>query len=104
MKKIINPFSHYSEEDYNCIGCSPNNKTGLNLQFFDTGESLVTHWKPENKYMGYKNVLHGGMQALLMDEIAGWVTYIKCQTVGVTSEMNVKYVGSIYETQFGLKK
>ena len=96
MKKIVNPFTHYPAEDYNCIGCSPNNKTGLNLQFYDTGKELMAHWLPENKYMGYKNVLHGGMQALLMDEIAGWVVYTKCFTGGVTSEMKVTYLKPLY--------
>ena len=96
MKKIINPFVEFKEEDYNCIGCSPHNKSGLNLQFFDNGKGLETFWKPEKKYMGYKNVLHGGIQALLMDEIGGWVVYTKCFTTGVTSELNVKYHKPMY--------
>ena len=96
MKKIINPFVEFPQEDYHCIGCSPHNKSGLNLQFFDNGGGLETYWSPENKYMGYKNVLHGGMQALLMDEIGGWVVYTKCFTTGVTSELNVKYLKPLY--------
>ncbi len=103
MKKIVNPFIKYPEEDFYCIGCSPHNKTGLNLHFYDVGSELITHWVPENKYMGYKNVLHGGMQALLVDEIAAWVVYTKCETVGVTSEMNIKYHKPVHITSREIK-
>ena len=41
-------------------------------------------------------VLHGGIQATLMDEMAAWVVFIKLQTAGVTSGMQVKYTKPVY--------
>jgi uncharacterized protein (TIGR00369 family) len=99
MRKIYNPFVIHRSTDYNCFGCSPNNELGLHLEFWDIGDELITHWHPKNWLMGYNNILHGGIQATLMDEIAGWVVLVKCKTGGVTTEMNVKYLKPVFITK-----
>ena len=99
MKKINNPFVIHKGEDYNCFGCSPNNGLGLQLEFFDTGEELITHWLPKNWLVGYNQILHGGIQATLMDEIAGWGVLVKCKTAGVTHSMKVNYLKPVYITR-----
>ncbi|HPS12666.1 MAG TPA: PaaI family thioesterase [Prolixibacteraceae bacterium] len=91
MRKILNPFAPNLREEYNCIGCSPANEMGFHLEFYDTGEELISNWNPNKNYMGYPDVLHGGIQSTLLDEIGGWTVYVKCGTVGVTQEMTVTY-------------
>ncbi|NQU86338.1 MAG: PaaI family thioesterase [Mariniphaga sp.] len=103
MKKIYNPFVAHKGEEYNCFGCSPNNNLGLQLEFIDTGEELVTNWSPKDWLVGYNKILHGGIQATLMDEIAGWVVLTKCKTAGVTTEMSVKYLKPVYIVRGELK-
>ncbi|MDR2868789.1 MAG: PaaI family thioesterase [Bacteroidales bacterium] len=87
-KKIINVFA---KEDYYCFGCSPHNPIGLQLQFVETEEGIETEWSPRQYCEGYPGVVHGGIQATLMDEIAAWVVYIKVKCSGVTSRLNIKY-------------
>ena len=89
LKKIVNPW--INTDGYNCIGCSPNNPFGLHLCFFEDGEDIVTLWKPSSNYQGWFNTLHGGIQALLLDETCGWVVTRKLQTAGVTSKMETRY-------------
>jgi uncharacterized protein (TIGR00369 family) len=96
MRKIRNPFR--GMEGYNCFGCSPDNPLGLQLNFVEEGDELVSVWKPKSFLQGYRNVLHGGIQATLMDEIASWVVYVKLGTSGVTSNMNVRYHNPVYVT------
>lgn len=36
-------------------------------------------------------MIHGGIQATLLDELAAWVVQTRCKTVGVTSSIEVKY-------------
>jgi|WetSurMetagenome_2_1015567.scaffolds.fasta_scaffold768471_2 uncharacterized protein (TIGR00369 family) len=91
MRKIVNPFAADSHEDYNCFGCSPHNENGLQMQFFDTGEGLISHWKPGLNYSGYPGIIHGGIQATLLDEIAAWTVYVKCETSGVTQDMKITF-------------
>jgi uncharacterized protein (TIGR00369 family) len=90
MKKIKNPYSHI--EGYNCFGCAPHNNHGLHLEFFlDGDDTVVACWNPETHYQGYFNLLHGGIQAALLDEVAGWVVSIVLRTAGVTSRMEIRY-------------
>jgi uncharacterized protein (TIGR00369 family) len=91
MKPIKNPYA--GQENYNCIGCSPTNPIGFNLNFFldEENQSVLSSWEPNINFQGYHNVLHGGVQATLLDEIASWVVYTILKTGGVTSQMKVKY-------------
>ena len=88
MKLLTNPFR--TLDGYNCFGCSPDNPHGLRMQFFDEGDSVISTWEPTGNFQGWHNVLHGGIQATLMDEIASWVVFTKLGTTGVTSKMEVK--------------
>lgn len=95
MRKIINPFIEMGRghnHDYNCFGCSPFNEIGLHLDFWEDGEELIARWQPRKSLEGWMGVLHGGIQATLLDELAGWIVLIKMKTAGVTASMNVEYL------------
>lgn len=81
-----------SRHDYNCFGCSPFNEIGLQLEFWESGPELIAKWQPSKSLEGWTDVLHGGIQASLLDELAGWIVMIKMKTAGVTSALNVKYL------------
>ncbi|MFO7862798.1 MAG: PaaI family thioesterase [Salinivirgaceae bacterium] len=90
MKKLTNPYAKL--EGYNCFGCAPKNNDGLQLDFYEDGDEIITQWQPENQFEGFHNVLHGGIQATLMDEIANWVVVVKTATSGMTIELNTKFL------------
>ncbi|HIT80634.1 MAG TPA: PaaI family thioesterase [Candidatus Caccoplasma merdavium] len=96
MKKIINPWLH--KEGYYCFGCAPNNDAGVKMEFYEDGDEVVSVWKPQQKYQGWIDTLHGGIQAVLLDEICAWVILRKLQTTGVTSKMETRYMKSIATT------
>jgi acyl-coenzyme A thioesterase PaaI-like protein len=87
---INNPF--HKLEGYNCFGCSPDNKLGLRMHFRIEDDEVICDWEPENHLQGWVGVLHGGIQATLMDEIASWFVFVKLKTAGVTSKMEVKLI------------
>ncbi|MFO8064016.1 MAG: PaaI family thioesterase [Spirochaetota bacterium] len=89
MQRIRNPFLQY--DGYDCFGCAPDNPLGLALEFFEDGDDITTTWEPSSHYQGYNGVLHGGVQATLMDELASWVIFVKLETAGVTQGMEVTY-------------
>lgn len=86
-------------EGYNCFGCSPDNESGLNMQFYDDGDYIVSEWKPHKGFQGYKNVLHGGIQVTMMDEIASWVVQVKIGTAGVTSKIETRFFQPVFITE-----
>lgn len=96
MRKLKNPWVHLSE--YQCFGCSPKNNAGVKMTFYEDGDEIVSVWKPESHFQGWHNTLHGGIQTLLMDEIAGWVVSRKLQTAGVTSKIEIKFKKPLYTT------
>lgn len=93
MKKIINPWKGL--KGYYCFGCSPENPMGVKMEFYEDGDEIVNFWKPKPEYQGWLDTLHGGIQAVLLDEICAWVIVRKLQTTGVTSKMETRYRKSI---------
>ena len=96
MRKLKNPYTQM--DGYNCFGCSPDNQNGLQMHFFDDGEYICSEWKPNKSFQGYKNVLHGGIQVTLMDEIASWVVQSKLGTAGVTSKIESRFLKPVLIT------
>lgn len=88
-RSIHNPFR--GMEGYNCFGCCPDNASGLRMQFEVEGEEVVSRWNPDSRFQGFTGVLHGGVQATLMDELASWYVFVKMGTAGVTARMEVTY-------------
>jgi len=97
MKKLSNPFTKL--EGYNCFGCSPDNPIGLHLKFTEEQNEIVSIWNPDPDFQGYFNILHGGIQAALMDEIASWTVYVKVKTAGFTSKAEFRYLKTIHIDQ-----
>ena len=92
MKKIINPYLGMAEaEGYNCFACAPHNEHGLHMEFYEDGDEVVCYWSPAAHFQGWTDTLHGGIQATLIDETAGWVIARKMQTSGMTTNLNIKY-------------
>lgn len=85
-----------SRKEYNCFGCSPYNEIGLQLEFWENREELIAKWKPQKSLEGWTGVVHGGIQASLLDELAGWIVLVKIKTSGVTMDMNIKYLKPLY--------
>ncbi len=99
FRKIRNPFTIH--KGFNCFGCSPpdNPPIGLQLNFIDHGDFITANWQPQTNYQGYHNLLHGGIQATLLDEIASWFVNVKLKTAGVTSKIEIKYKNRCTLTQ-----
>ncbi len=86
---------------YNCFGCSDRNDSGLQMEFYEEGEYIISKWQPKADFQGYFDILHGGIQATMIDEISSWVVFVKCKTAGVTSSLNVKYKRPVYVNKDG---
>lgn len=101
MKKITNPY--VKVEGYNCFGCSPDNENGLQMKFVEEGDFLLCDWEPRGFMAGYNNILHGGIQATLLDELASWFVQVKFKTAGVTSNINLRLKRTVPSNEGVLK-
>lgn len=98
MNKIQNPF--VGHDGYNCFACCPDNPHGLQMEFQEDGEEVTCHWEPRPWFEGYTGILHGGIQATLMDEIASWCIFVRRSTGGATQSIDVSYIKPVF-TQKG---
>ncbi len=81
---------------YHCFGCSESNHHGLRMEFYEDGDEVISTWTPGHQFQGYFNILHGGIQSTLMDEIASWVVFVKAKTGGVTSRLSTRFRKPVY--------
>ena len=75
MKNIDNPYLSSA-----CFFCGPNNPVSLKLTFQETEtepNELFCVWFPPATYKSFGNILHGGIQSGLFDEIMGYPTHYK---------------------------
>ncbi len=74
-----------------CFVCGKENPIGLNITFRTDEEKVYASFTPDNRYMGYENILHGGIIASLLDESMGWACSVKTKKMYYTAELNIKY-------------
>ena len=92
-KEIPNPY-----QDESCFYCGSKNPEGLKLRFYqddETGE-VSTEYFPAQHFVGQGNILHGGIQLGLLDEIMGWTSYVHTGEMAVTSDFKAKFISPVY--------
>jgi len=81
--------------DNQCFGCSQERADGLGLAFKRTGDGTVECiYSVPRVYRGMSDVVHGGMQAVLLDEAVGIAAYLfwAPETHAVTANLNLTYL------------
>ena len=94
MISLRNPYN--AAGDALCFGCSDRNDAGLKMEFFLDGTEVVALWEPREHFMGFDHVLHGGIRATLIDEIAAWAIFVLLDTMGYTTRLEVNYNDVVY--------
>lgn len=79
-------------EDNHCFCCGPLNPDGMHLSFFRRGEALCCEWQPEARFVGFAQVLHGGIQASLLDEVSVWAVAVFHGRMAATASFSLEYV------------
>jgi uncharacterized protein (TIGR00369 family) len=81
-------------QDY-CFGCGQQNESGFRLRYRRAGESSVeAEYAVPKHFRGAEGVVHGGIQAALLDEIMGLTVHTVLAGEDhkiVTAEMSVRY-------------
>jgi uncharacterized protein (TIGR00369 family) len=91
--QIQNPY-----RDRRCFYCGSENEEGLKLKFYldDGTKEVSSEYFPAKPFYGQGNVLHGGIQMGLLDEIMGWASYVYTGEMAVTSNINVNFLRPVY--------
>ena len=81
--------------DDTCFGCGHANEQGLKLVFRVTGDNEVeADYRAPAHLCGAPNIVHGGIQATLLDEVMGMAVHVgsgRTKSDHVTAEMALRY-------------
>jgi acyl-coenzyme A thioesterase PaaI-like protein len=78
------------EDDKNCFVCGDKNSYGLRLRFaIDKDKAMHTEFMPQKCHQGFKDIVHGGLIGLILDEIMVNLAWKMGKNV-VTAEFNVR--------------
>lgn len=78
-----------------CFGCGPANPSGLKLTFFETDAGAEVEYVVPADLEGAPGIVHGGIQATLLDEAMCMTAYAKAGTPVVTGELTVRYLHAV---------
>lgn len=80
----------FIDNDY-CFACGSRNPLGLHLSFVIVGEALQTRVAPMPHWQGWANVVHGGLQATIMDDLMSNHLFKLSGVYAVTAELTTRF-------------
>jgi uncharacterized protein (TIGR00369 family) len=75
-----------------CFVCGEANPIGLGLKFETDGRIVQTRFVPRPEHIGFKQVVHGGILATLLDEIMVWACAVQTGRFAFCAELNVRFL------------
>jgi uncharacterized protein (TIGR00369 family) len=90
----LGPPLNIDDPENRCFGCSPHNADGLQLRFHQSGETTVEcRYTPAPHICGAPEVVHGGVQAVILDETMGYAVRLALggNRQIVTAELSLRY-------------
>jgi uncharacterized protein (TIGR00369 family) len=84
-----------------CFCCGLENPHGLKLRFTKESASVIsTEFVSPEHWTGWGRILHGGFQALLLDETTSWVPFgLLGERCFVTKEITIRFHRPVYVGQ-----
>jgi acyl-coenzyme A thioesterase PaaI-like protein len=77
---------------HSCFVCGESNSAGLNLRFETDGQVVHTRFIPRPEHVGFKQIVHGGILATVLDEIMVWACVVQTRRFAFCAELNVRFV------------
>jgi len=78
------------ENNKKCFVCGPENRYGLHLEFvIDKNNIMQTEFVPLEQHQGFKDIVHGGLIGLILDEIMVNLAW-KLGKNAVSAELNIR--------------
>ena len=74
-----------------CFACGKDNPHGLHLHFEVVDDTLQARFTPQPEHQSYMGRVHGGLVAVLLDEITGNYLFCKEAVPAYTAKMEIRY-------------
>jgi uncharacterized protein (TIGR00369 family) len=77
---------------HSCFVCGESNPAGLKLRFETDGRIVQTRFVPRAEHIGFRQTVHGGLTATLLDEVMVWACVVQTKRFAFSAELNVRYL------------
>ena len=78
-----------------CFVCGEANPAGLRLIMETDGQKVQARFVPRSEHVGFKQTVHGGIIATLLDELMVWACAVGTKQFAYCAELNVRYVRTV---------
>jgi uncharacterized protein (TIGR00369 family) len=75
-----------------CFVCGESNASGLKIRFETDGSVVRAKFVPRPEHIGFKQTVHGGIIATLLDEIMVWSCAVQTHRFAYCAELNVRFL------------
>lgn len=76
---------------HSCFVCGESNACGLKIRFETDGRVVQARFRPRPEHIGFKQTVHGGIIATLLDEIMVWACAVQTHRFAYCVELNVRF-------------
>ena len=91
-EKDINLLPNYHQ----CFVCGDKNIKGLQTKWYVKGNKVFSSFCADAGYVGYENVIHGGILSALLDEAMIWAAFAETEQFGVTAELSIRFLKPLH--------
>ena len=84
---------------HSCFVCGEANAHGFKLRSETDGRIVRTHFAFRSEHVGFKQTVHGGLTATLLDEIMTWACVVHAKRFAYCGELNVRYLHPVHPGQ-----
>ena len=84
---------------HGCFVCGEANPIGLRLRFETDGKLVTARFTPRREHAGFKQTMHGGLIATVLDEAMVWACAVQTRRFAFSAEMNVRYLRPVQPGQ-----
>lgn len=82
--------------NYTCFSSIDKNPLGVQLPLYHIGYHMYTKFKCLSNHVGWDNVIHGGIIALICDDILGKHVLSISKSFCMTRNLNIRYLKPTY--------
>ncbi|MFO8062605.1 MAG: PaaI family thioesterase [bacterium] len=77
-----------------CFACGRDNPVGLKLDFkYDRDqEEVFAHFNLDERYIGFNDVLHGGILSTAADDAMAWSAMIRTNNLCLTKNLEIEFL------------
>jgi len=81
---------------HKCFGCGPMNHSGLKMEFYKNGSSILSWVTVPDHLCGWENLVHGGVLSTMLDEIMARAMMHSLRSLGLTKSMTVNFIKPVH--------